>query len=58
MKKYFMIILTATMLCTSTSTIWAGESNVEEMYELKSEDFRVEENVLLTEEIAPYTSIE
>ena len=55
MKKYFMLALTAIMLCTSTSTIWASENNVEKMYELKSEDFFVKEITLLNEEITPYT---
>lgn len=55
MKKYFMMILTAVMLCTSTSTIWASGDNTEEMYELKSEEFLIEENTLLNEEISPYT---
>lgn len=55
MKKYFMLMLTAIMLCTSTSTIWASENNIEEVYELKSEDFFVEGSTLLNEEFAPYT---
>ncbi len=55
MKKYFMMILTAVMLCTSTSTIHASEDSIEEMYELKSEDFFVKENTLSNEELVPYT---
>lgn len=55
MKKYFMLALTAIMLCTSTSTIWANGNNVEEIYELECEDFYVEKSTLLNEEFAPYT---